>query len=481
MSNHHQYQFNSNTRRHAISYSNKTFDPKNKDDNFENTSLTHSRFHNCIFPKINFEKAAITGSLFENCKFICCNLNDADLEFCDFRGCEFEINVTDGTSFNNSNFIKTIISGEKFINCTFTGAYFDYSTINKIGLEFSTLEGACFQKCEFYNIDWRNLNLEYVEIIKPKMSNVVLPFHQIPFMFGILQYIVTTNDSIKVSNGGDDNGTIDKNTYLTDGIEYLINEYKKQNNLFPLSNIYLFGPNTDYNQAFDYLAKEISSLASVRDFRGIKFCCKLISDSEIFERNKLNKLYKIITGIDQSLDENSPEMKSFTRNIGDIRRILYRKKKVPHMSIKLKTNIGIEYSMRFANLIHQFQQIAKPNHSDRVFTSIQLSNNSPLIIDVSVEGDKTYFVPILYNFFILSGKYDTKALSLILDRKNNLSTSIDIQHQPSIIESIKQTTQALKLNDIDIEILEYNIEGVFWTANQNCYDLNLQKQLIEPI
>ena len=471
------YHFTSNTRKHAISYHGKTFNPK--EDNFKDTSLTHSRFHNCIFPEIDFEKAAVTGSLFESCTFIRCNFNNADLEFCDFIGCEFVIDIIDGVSFNNSNFIQTVISGKKLINCTFTGAFLNQSTFKEIGLEFSTLEGACFQNCTFANIDWRMLNLEYVEMINPKVENSVFPFHQIPVMFGMLRYLVTTEDDVHVSAGNDTDDALDKKEYLENGIAFLIEEYKKQKNYFPLCNIYLFGPNTDYNKAFYYLSQEITDLAALRDFRRIKFCCKLISDSQIFDRHKLNKLYEIITGIDQSMDENSPEMKSFTRNIGEIRRILYRKKRTSQMSVRLRANIGIEYSMRFANLVHQLQHIAKPNHSEKVYTTIQLSNNSPLIIDIAVEGDKFLFVPILYNLFLLSGLSDAKVLSLMPEYQDIVKLPIDACRQYSLNETIGQASCALKRDGIELNVLEYTVGSCFWTAKQDHYDSILQNMLPE--
>ena len=471
------YHFTSSTRKHAISFHDKTFNPK--EDSFKDTSLTHSRFRKCIFPKINFEKAAVTGSLFEDCKFNYCNFKNADLEFCDFIGCEFVIDIIDGVSFNNSNFIQTVISGKKLINCTFTGAFLNNSTFDGIGLEFSTLEGACFQNCTFSNIDWRMLNLEYVEMINPKTVKSVFPFHQIPFMFGMLHYLVTTEDDVHVSAGNDTDSDLGKRDYLEKGIPFQIEEYKKQKNYFPLCNIFLFGPNTDYNKAFHYLSQEITDLAALRDFRRIKFCCKLISDSQIFDRHKLNKLYEIITSIDQSMDENSPEMKNFTRNIGEIRRILYHKKKTSQMSVRLRANIGIEYSMRFANLLHQLQHIAKPNHSEKVYTTIQLSNNSPLIIDIAVEGDKFLFVPILYNLFLLSGLSDVKALSLMPEYQDKSRLPFDACRQYSLNDTVSQASHALKREGIELNVLEYTVGTCFWTANHNHNDSILQNMLSE--
>lgn len=471
-----QHHFNSDTRKHAISYHDKIFEPKKY--NFKVTSLTHSRFRNCVFSKIDFEEAAVTGSLFENCKFSYCNFKDADLEFCDFIGCEFCIDVTDGASFNNSNFINTMLSGRELKNCTFTGTYFYNSTIEKINLEFSTLEGACFKNCIFRNVDWRRLNLEYIEVINPKTENTVFPFHQIPFMFGMLHYLATTNDNVKLAYGKNDVNLIDKNEYLEEGISFLINEYEKQNIFFPLCNIYLFGPNTDYNKAFIYLSQEITNLSALRDFRRIKFCCKLISDSQIFDRSKLNRLYGIITGIDQSLDEDSPEMKSFTRNIGEIRRILYHKKKKHQMSVRLKANIEIEYSMRFANLVHQLQRIAKPSHSNKVYTTINLSNNSPLIIDVSIEGDECFFAPILYNLFLLSGLSMEETLSLIPEYNKKYLSSTSYK-QSSLFESVSQYSDALKQDGIELKVMEYYIDNCFWTTKKDNNIAILQNLLTE--
>ena len=469
-----QNRFKSYTRKHAISYHDKTFN--SKEYNFKVSSLTHSRFRNCVFPKIDFEEAAVTGSLFENCKFLYCNFKDADLEFCDFIGCEFNIDVTDGASFNNSNFINTVISGRELINCTFTGTYFYNSTIDRINLEFSTLEGACFKNCIFRNVDWRILNLEYIEVINPKTENTVFPFHQVPFMFGMLHYLTTTNDNVKLAYSSKDSDLVDKDEYLEEGIKFLINEYETQRNYFPLCNIYLFGPNTDYNKAFNYLSQEITDLSALRDFRRIKFCCKLISDSQIFDRSKLNRLYRIITSIDHSLDEDSPEMKSFTRNIGEIRRILYHKKKQHQMSVRLKANIEIEYSMRFANLIHQLQRIAKPGHSDKVYTTINLSNNSPLIIDVSIEGDECFFTPILFNLFLLSGFSIEETLSLIPEHNKKYLSSKSYK-QSGVLKPIYQYSDALKQDGIKLKVMEYYLDNYFWTTKEGNNNTILQNLL----
>lgn len=447
------YKFVSNTHKQSVSYTNKTFDQKNK-YNFKNTLLNHSKFQYCEFNGINFKRAAVTGSVFENCKFFDCNFDDADFEFCEFRNCEINIKKIDGCSFNNSNFIISTFDDILFINCTFTSAYFEQSIFCKTNIEYSTLEGACFTKCIFKNLDWRSLNLEYVEFIKPSMSNVVLPFFQIPYMFGILQYLANTDDSVYISHN---TSTITLDTYFESGIPFLLDEYKKQELYFPMSNIYLFGRNADYNKAYDCLARELSAISMTRDFREIKFCCKLISMSHMFNRKQLNKFYKIINDIDVSFKQDSAEMKSFVRNIGEIRNILFSRKKVPEITIKIRANIGIEYSLRFSNLIHQFQKIAKPNNTDKVYTSFKLAQNSPLLINVNVYGDVSLFSPILKSFLILTGVPVSNCYDYPLINSLQLQCKDTVMIQDTV-KSIVKCHEELKHDGIELELMEYYVE-----------------------
>lgn len=462
------------TRQHSLSYSNQVFNSKNL-INFKNVSLTHSRFTNCCFENINFKRAAVTGSVFNSCSFINCNLDDADFEFCEFRNSNIKIKRISGCSFNNSNFIDTRFESIDFTGCTFTGAYLENCKINQVHIEYSTLEGAQFFECQFLDVDWRNLNLEFVEFNKPYMNNVVLPFAQIPYMFGVLEYLKATTDDIRIAYGSK---TISVHEYLEGGLSSLLDEYEKKQLYLPMSNIYIFGPNTDYNKAFDLLSKEVSGLAAVRDFRGIKFCCKLISNSNMFDRNHLNKIYKYITDADISIEPNSAEMKSFTRNIGEIRSILFKRPSFPKITMRFKTNIGIEYSMRFSNLINQFQKISKPDHTNRVNSTIKLAFNSPLLIDVEIEGDIKLFSAIIMGFLLLAGISPNECTtypmikSLLSYRDNNFD-------QNSLISYAKECKQNLMLEGVEVDLIEYYSNDLYEYIKPSDKSFYVDKKLLQ--
>lgn len=445
-----QYNFDYDKSNRSKLYLNETIDPSLF--SFEDTSITHSKFYNCILENVNFKRAAVTGSIFEKCKFYNCNLDDADFQFCEFKDCEIKTHKISGCSFNNSDFIEVKFEEIKFACCTLTNSLFDNCYLNKTNIEYSTLEGACFSKCRFENLDWRNLNLEYVEFIESEMNEVILPFHQIPYIFGLLQYISLTNDKVLVATK---NSLFDINTYFEHGIPTLLNEYKEKGLYFPMSNIYLFGKDRDVNEAFDCIQYELNSLASTRDYRRIKFCCKLIAMSNQFTPQKLNKLYKIIADMCPSVNGTNAEMKSFSRHIGEIRNILFSKKKEPNLKIAIKTNIKIENALRFSTLINLLQRISKPNHSEKVFTTITLSQNSPLIITIEVRGDARLFSNIIQSYWILDkGMIDDYYQYPLIDK---LDAYYGENNSTRTIENLVDMYNQLKEDDIQITILEYYI------------------------
>lgn len=437
--------------RHALSQTGKDFYPN--DNNFKDSALNRSRFYNCSFNKISFYRAAVTGSVFENCKFIDCNLDFADFEFCDFSDCKIEIRQVQDCSFNNSNFTKCSIQNSKFGKCTFTNCFFDEVTLDKVDINFSTLESACFSKCTFENIDWRNLNLEFVEFINPHMTNVVLPSEQIPFMFGMLNYLDNTNDDVKISAN---NSIVSVNDYFKNEIPKLVNDFEKRGINLPISNICFFGRDKDYDKGLDFLIHEVNECAFCKDYRGIKFCCKLLSMGEIDERY-LNKIYKYITSMGDSLEPQSTEMKNFSRNIGEIRNMLYSKRKLKFLLIRLKSNIGIESSERFANLINIFQNLAKPSHTEMLNVRFSLEYNSPLLIELKIEGDASLFSLVLRSFMIIADIpiHDCQNYPAV----SALASQSGIHAHEDALRYAEKSLSELKKDGIKIALLEYRVEG----------------------
>lgn len=438
--------------RHALSYTEKKFYASNG-TSFEDSALNRSRFYKCSFNYISFKNAAVTGSIFENCIFNNCDLNFADFEFCDFSGCNIEIPRVCDCSFNNSNFTKTTIKKSEFKSCTFTNAFFEESELDNVNITFSTLESACFSKCVFKNLDWSYLNLEYVEFTTPYMNNVVLPSVQIPFMFGMLNYLSETKDEVKVSTNG---MHFSINEFFNNEIPKLIEDFEKRDIYLPISNICFFGRNKDYDKGLDFLMREVTECSFNRDYRGIKFCCKLIAMCEI-DKRYLNKIYNSIANIGASLSPQSIEMKNFSRNIGEIRNILFSKKKSKYLFIRLRANIGIEGSERFAELINRFQHLAKPFHSEMLNLRLSLEYNSPLYIELKIEGDASWFSVILRSFMIVANIPLCDCMNY--PAVSAIALQSDVPVYEEALQYAEESLNALRNKGIEVILLEYHVEG----------------------
>lgn len=168
-------------------------------DNYKAKNLNHTIMEFVTLDNCDFSEACATGSIFRHCKFIDCNIDQTDLEFCEFYDCEFLAKHPINCSFNNSGFYNTVFTDIKFLGCTFTGCVFQECYWDRGNIVNSTLEGAIFRQCTFQKMDLRYLNMDYTEFESPKMLDVILPLDQIPFVFGGMQYLKNTNDSIKVS------------------------------------------------------------------------------------------------------------------------------------------------------------------------------------------------------------------------------------------------------------------------------------------
>ena len=370
----------------------------NVNANYADERITHSKFKNHSFNNVNFHRAAVTGSVFENCIFTNCNFNDADFEFCEFVNCTINMKEVKNCSFNNSNFISSCLTNIHFSGCTFTNTYFVEVSLDSVNIIFSTLEGACFNNCNFSNLDWQELNLEYTEFIKPCMKNVTLPFLQVPYIFGILEYIASTKDDISLCYNSRKMSLTEFKDY---GINTLIKECENHLTLFPQINIFLFYKYDD-EKAYYALRTELMNLKASRDYRGIKHCCKLIALSQKFNNKQLNDFYNSIVSLDASIEPLSPEMKSFSRHIGEIRAILYSRKSNRSIKAKFKTNIGIEESTGFSTLCSLMHKFAKSQNPKNTYVKFVLEYNSPLIICVEIDGNIEELNTVIQALIILA-------------------------------------------------------------------------------
>lgn len=351
--------------------------------NYTAQSIKRAHLTNCLLQNVVFDDAAVTGSSFLECTFINCSMNRADFEFCNFESCEFFETPFLNESYNNSTFYNTKFINSPFSSCTLTGVLFKTVLFSCAGLEHCTLEGAMFEDCTFQNLDLCNLNMEFIELKNIHMDNVILPFSQMPYIFGGIEYIKDTNDDIRI--GTDKSSAISKDEYLSNAIPLLCEYYEKKECHFPLANVYLgLG---DKAKAYKHLKLGMQYCVVSKDFRMLKYFCKLAARNNGFTYKELNTLYTSIQKFIPQDTLNQQQLHNYAKHIGEIKTILFSKHDTPKVTFSIRTNIEPNSMHLLSNLIEDIFAIKQQICNNSNTVQLVLEQNSPFIVTLNINGE----------------------------------------------------------------------------------------------
>jgi len=428
-------------------------------DDFTKKNLNHTTLNNCVFSHTNFDFAAVTGSIFKSCKFYQCSMYQPDFQFCNFYDCEFITSKTIVSTFNNCNFIGCRFADTSFEACTFTGAFFEDCKFRNVSIKSSTLENAFFLKCLFIDMNLTELNMNYSQIEAPTMSNVILPFSQIPYIFGCAEYIAKTKDSIKVSSSK--GKELSAQEYIETVIPMLIQYWNLRSDkfsefFFPLANIHLVLG--DFSNASKSLKMGLMSAASSRDFRMIKFYCKLISNCNLFNPNALQKFYNLISRFGSNTDLSSAEIRCYMRNIGEIKGILFSSNKKTILNMVFGTNINTNDSESVGKIIGKLFTITKMK-DDTIPNCVEvtLSENSPLMISLQISGNENNILKLLPFLFAIAKMDINNIKRFIPDYENvDIESHEDFNNQNMIVQA-KNISNDCDFLGIHLNLFEYQI------------------------
>jgi uncharacterized protein YjbI with pentapeptide repeats len=162
-----------------------------------------------------FVNSAAAGSNFSCCVFDGCNIVNANFQECSFIHSSI-INNSDYKPIVSSNFNESLFADEFeienicFQHSVFYNTAFITGIIRNTTFYSCTLEGTTFSNVEFENVKFSDLNIDYAIFENVKMTNVILPFSQICYTFGLLSYLGTTSDEVYITSVSNKNGYISK-------------------------------------------------------------------------------------------------------------------------------------------------------------------------------------------------------------------------------------------------------------------------------
>lgn len=455
-------------RRHDVDYSTVESGAK-LPKSLKGKIINHAIITGEKIEKVNFDRAAATGSIFTESQFINCKMDQPDFEFCNFKECQFRDNKKVIASFNNSDFIKCIFIDTIFESCTFTGVYFEECEFHNIIFKESTFENALFHNCKFFETNLTGANMEYIQIQNPTMNRCILSFSQVPYMFGCMQYLMNTNQDVRISSSTD---SISVQQYFSEAMPKMV-EYWKSKQMscpefnFPLANYYL--STNQYQNAVDCLKNGLSASIAAQDYRLIKYYCKLIADNNTFDYLTINKFYDIINRLAPKGNLNTPQMRSFMRNIGEIKATLFNSAKMSTLFLKLRTNLRTTDAQKLGPVISQLFDVLKMQHCRSANqVEVMLTENSPIIISLKICGTENNILFLLPRLLKMSGVSlnDCPALAHLENRY--ITDSNTANTDDNVDEKILNLSLLCQQLAISIVFSEYYIENC-----EKCVELGI--------
>ena len=340
----------------------------------------------------------------------------------------------------------------------------------------STLEDTIFSNVSMDTIRFSDLNIDFSVFDNVHMNDVILPFSQICFSFGLLSYLMETDDKVYITSIKNNNGYILKEEFLS-LLPFFEIYYRNTNDFFPLANIYLSSGR--YDNAKNAILSGILLASTNCDFRLIKYLSKLIYTYSVFDFHQRKQIYDYINAHISFKDMNPSLLYNYNVYKNEISSFLLDNNRsgIATSEIDIITNIFPNESDKLGLLLTTLECIIDKNKSDFGEHKIVCRHNSAeeIIITIqdiyhSLEATIPMIYSVLLGVFILGEKWRDRQKSKLEQKNANELKQIEIERARIELEREKmefekekadfKTWQLQKNNEknqIREEILRRNI------------------------
>ncbi|MBM6855180.1 pentapeptide repeat-containing protein [Mediterraneibacter glycyrrhizinilyticus] len=414
--------------------------------------IQNSDFRNCCF-SAPITRTNISGSNYVNCKFEATDIQNSNFQFGTFENCRFDRNYIEGSNFSNCFMSDVTISNNRLIGSNFLRTRFRNCRFCGGEMLSSSLEFAEFQNTYFENLRLANLSMEYSEFRKVHMDNVILPFAQLPLIFGGLDYILSTSDHIAISADMGDIQSISVDEYISTFEDWKTFLYHREL-YFPLSNILLAQNKTD--EALESILSGILLMINHYDFRMLKYLCKLAATHPNVSKEECKKLYKRIKELISMKAMNEEQNYKYSLHIDDIRNILMDNPKgEARLSLSLQTNIASGSERQLCEIIRGLEILMDSPIFNLTAKSITIRHDSPFEIIIMAVGALYALKKVtdLISQIIHNAKVSVEDLAIILNTVKNQEENdvLDNELKKTALEKEKLELQKLQLEIKEME------------------------------
>lgn len=426
---------------------------------YSGKSLKRTRANGTVFEQCIFVNSSAAGSNFYACIFDKCTINNANFQECSFTQSKILGDVSNkhisSSNFNNSLFSdRFIIENNYFEHSVFYNTAFIDGKIVNSTFYSCTLEAALFSRVSIENVKFTDLNIDYATFENIKMDNVVLPFSQVCYAFGLLKYLSTTKDKVYITSYCSENGVISPNEFLK-LIPHFINYYTENKEYFPLANIYFYLNKRE--KAKESILRGILEGVTEIDFRKIKYLCKLVYTYGVFNYHERYNIISYIYSHISFADMNAGLLYNFTTYKKEIEGYLLsnNNKNVVTLEVNIFTSIFPEEQIKLGVLLSTMEEIIELYKSPIGEHQISCSHNSAETFLVLIQDSLPVVIATISTFYsVLVAHYTLKEKSIYLQTMKE-EKKLELENMRLDIENKKQQLINIQMdNQIKQEQLE---------------------------
>ena len=341
--------------------------------------LRRSYLSECKIIEADFRNAVFADSKCCNTKFDNVRFHHTNVEYCNFNNCEFINNKFSipyiGTNFSFSNFTNCELTGIEIANSTLDSVSFVDTIFQDARIYMSTVENSSFSNCTFCNVELNELNLCFSDFDNVHMDHVSLPFYQLPYVFGGIKYFLNNSDNVFIG-AEEPGGKVLYSEQYRQLLPDIVNFFEYYNEYFPIANIYIACDESSL--AYETIVLGIQQAAKQKDFRMLKFLCKLAADSHIFPSIQLQSLYDQIYNAANFDVLTDFERKNYFINLGIIRELLlFNDSQKTTLEYRFQTNIDSTDAGRLGILIAEIESIFSVFDSQDITYRIEMKHQCP--------------------------------------------------------------------------------------------------------
>ena len=409
-------------------------------ENLNKKNYRHAYYKDCLFKEVSCNSIGFAGSKFINTTFLMCDFENGNLHSCDFSDVTFEGYQGQqfkmaNTGFHKSTFTNCTFRNLHIFSCGFTDTIFYNTTFENCTIRLCSLENAQFKKCNFIDTNLSTLNLEYTEFSAIKAHQTTFPFISTPAAYGLLKELSNIDDdnAIYSADAPEHKLTVTEYLNLMKHFEYF---YYENRNYYALANVYISQNKT--KESYEVIKMGILNAIQTRDFRMLRYFCKLVYLADIFSVLQRRTLFENISKWVDNENLSLAEYHNYQLFSGSIREMLlnnnYRR---PTLYFYLETNIEPNEQQKQAVLLTTIDQILA--YCKVPSSSIELRHNSAYVDFLTVICDS--FAQLSQVLIMIYGSLAGVALfatgiKKIVDSTQSMIANCD-QHNLSKLEQEK--------------------------------------------